>query len=75
MGIANNEVIKVGVDILTGLLDTINKVTGALGDGPGLIAKIALVTVALIAGDKALIAFKASMELNRGVIHSLGDAF
>ena len=33
MGLANNEVIKVGVDLLTSLLETINKITGVAGTG------------------------------------------
>ena len=35
MGLANSTVIKTGVDLLTGLLNVINDITGAFGDGIG----------------------------------------
>jgi hypothetical protein len=33
MGLANNEILKFGVDILTGLLETVNKLTESLSGG------------------------------------------
>ena len=40
MGLANNEVIKLGVDVLTGILETVNKLTESLSGGNGLIKSI-----------------------------------
>lgn len=71
-GLANNQFIKMAVDILTDLLTAINKVTEGFGPWSGSALKIGLVTAALIAGDKALKAFMASMKLGNGVFQSLG---
>ena len=56
MGLANNEIIKLGVDLLTGLLETINNVTSALSGGNGLVKSIiSLVTViGALKGGKSL---------------------
>lgn len=54
MGIADNQLIKTGIDLLTGLLETINKLLNGL---PGLtksFASLALVFVALRAGGALL---------------------
>lgn len=54
MGIADNQLIKTGIDLLTGLLETINKILNCL---PGLtqsFASLALVFVALRAGGALL---------------------
>ena len=40
MGLANNQAIKIAVDILTSLLNIVNDLTGALGDGIGAILKL-----------------------------------
>lgn len=40
MGLANNQAIKIAVDMLTGLLNIVNDLTGALGDGIGVILKL-----------------------------------
>jgi hypothetical protein len=56
MDILNSDLLKAGVDILTAILETINKVTDAFGSFSGA-AKIALLTAALYAGDKALKVF------------------
>ena len=37
MGLANNEILKFGVDLLTGVLEAVNKLTEALSGGNGLI--------------------------------------
>jgi hypothetical protein len=55
MGLANNEVIKAGVDLLTWLLETINKITGVAGnEGLGgvvtMFARLATVIGALKGG-------------------------
>lgn len=70
MGIADNTLIKVGIDLLTGLLETINKLLSGL---PGLtksFASLALVFVALRAGgallNKALAGISGAMA--KGVI-------
>ena len=46
MGLANNEILKFGVDFLTQILTTVNKLTAALSGGNGLVKSIInLVTV------------------------------
>lgn len=46
MGLANNEILKGGVDLLTGLLETINNLTTAMSGGSGLIKSVtSLVTI------------------------------
>lgn len=74
MGLANNQFIKIAVDLLTGILNAINKITEGFGPWSSSALKIGLVTAALIAGDKAIKAFTASMKLNRGVLASFGAA-
>lgn len=54
MGIAQNGLIKVAVDGLTGLLTIINKITGVFGPTTGAILKMGLAFVALRAGAKLL---------------------
>lgn len=57
MGLANNEALKFGVDFLTKILETINKVTDAISGGSGLIKSLtSLMTVigALKLGGKVL---------------------
>ena len=39
MGLTNNVIVKGAVDVLTGLLNLVNKLTGAFGDGVGFILK------------------------------------
>jgi hypothetical protein len=41
MGLANNEVLKAGIDGLTKILETINKITDGISGGNGLIKSIA----------------------------------
>ena len=53
MGLANNEVIKLGIDVLTKLLETLNKLTDGFGDVGGSIAKLAIAFGA-IKGGRAL---------------------
>ena len=46
MGLANNEILKFGVDLLTGVLEVVNKLTNALSGGGGLVKSvISLMTV------------------------------
>lgn len=74
MGLANNEFIKTAVDILTHILNAINNVTQGFDPWSSSALKIGLVAAALIAGDKALKAFTASMKLNNSVLTSFGAA-
>jgi hypothetical protein len=57
MGLANNEILKFGVDLLTGFLETVNKLTDALSGGNGLVKSvISLITViGALKGGNALL--------------------
>ena len=50
MGLANNEIIKFGVDLLTEFINVINKITEALPGATGNIAKLLLTIGGLKAG-------------------------
>lgn len=50
MGIANNQLIKIGVDTLKVLLDLINKLTNSLGDGIGGFLKLGVAIAGLKIG-------------------------
>lgn len=52
MGLANNEILKFGVNLLTGLLQTINKVIDTISGGNGLIKSV--VSLGLAIGGLAL---------------------
>lgn len=54
MGIAQNSLIKGAVDVLTGLLTIINKLTGVFGPTTGAVLKMGLAFVALRAGANFL---------------------
>lgn len=54
MGIAQNSLIKGAVDVLTGLLTIINKLTGIFGSTTGAVLKMGLAFVALRAGANFL---------------------
>ena len=60
MGLSNNEVIKTAVDVLTGLLQTINKIIDGLSGGNGLIKSIISITAAI-----------GGLKLGKSVISSL----
>lgn len=55
MGLANNTVIKAGVDILTGILTVVNNITDAFGTSVGSILKFGIAIAGLAAGKKVLI--------------------
>jgi TP901 family phage tail tape measure protein len=57
MGLANNEILKGGIDLLTGLLETINKLTDALSGGSGLGKSIVnfMTVIGALKGGKALL--------------------
>jgi TP901 family phage tail tape measure protein len=73
MSLMNNEVIKLGVDILTKLMETINGIV-ALFDKVGLggPAAIGLVVAALYLGDRALKVFTASLQKGTSIFGSFG---
>lgn len=73
-GIANSKLIKAGIDILTKLLETINKLTDSFGKFSGA-AKIALLVTALYLGDKAVKVFMTSIKDTKSVFASLGAVF
>ena len=56
MGLANNDVLKAGVDALTGLLNTINNITSSLSGGSGAGKSIAnfMTVIGALAGGRAL---------------------
>ena len=76
MGLANNEILKGGVDLLTNLLETINNLTSAMSGGSGLLKSVtSLVTLigalklgkAAIGGGLGWIGSKMGM-MNQGPI-------
>lgn len=71
MGIMDSEFLKVGVEILTGLLTAINKITEAFGPFDGA-AKIGLLVAALYLGDKALSVFSKSLVETKSIFGALG---
>ena len=54
MGIANNKLVKGGVDTLTGFLNIINNLTSKLGTTGGLIAKLALAFTGFFGGGQLI---------------------
>ena len=58
MGLANNELLKIGIDILTGFLNVINTIIGALAGGNGLSKSVITLTTAILAikGASSLVA-------------------
>lgn len=76
MGLANNEILKGGVDLLTNLLETINNLTSAMSGGSGLLKSVtSLVTLigalklgkAAIGGGLGWVGSKMGM-MNQGPI-------
>jgi hypothetical protein len=67
MGLANNEILKAGIDVLTKFLETVNKITDGISGGNGLIKSVVSLGVT-IAGLKG-----AGAILN-GVMASMGSA-
>ena len=53
MGITNSSVIKGAVDLLTGILNVINKITGAFGEGVGGVLKFGVALATLKGGEVA----------------------
>ena len=71
MGIMNSEVIKVGIDLLTGLLNILNMVSDWFGAFSGA-AKIGMLVAALYLGDKALKVFTASLKSGSTIFGAFG---
>ena len=71
LGIMDSEILKVGVDLLTGLLTAINNITDAFGDFSGA-AKIGLLITALYLGDKALKVFMGSIKTGTTIFGAFG---
>jgi hypothetical protein len=67
MGLANNEILKAGIDVLTKFLETINKTTDSISGDNGLVKSIISLGVTA-AGLKG-----AGAVLN-GVMASMGSA-
>ena len=65
MGLANNEILKAGIDVLTKFLETINKITNGISGGNGLVKSVVSLGVT-IAGLKG-----AGAVLN-GIMASMG---
>jgi hypothetical protein len=61
MSIMDSEILKVGIDALTGLITLVNNLTGSLGKFSGG-AKIAILVGGLMLADKALTVFIASLK-------------
>ena len=76
MGIMDSDVFKIAVDLLTKILESINKITEVFGPFDGA-AKIGLLVAALYLGDKALKVFMNSLNDNKTAFqafHATGRA-
>jgi hypothetical protein len=71
MGIMDSDILKMGIDLLTGLLTAINNITDAFGDFSGA-AKIGLLVAALYLGDKALKVFTTSIKEGSTIFGAFG---
>ena len=67
MGLANNELIKLGVDLLTNLLNTINDITEVLPGITSSFAKLAIVIGGLKAGSSIFNTFFANLGIGTAV--------
>lgn len=66
MGLANNALIKTGVDLLTGVLNVVNKLTSGFGLLRGNVGSFinALLKIGTVAGVRSLVKGPASMLIN-----------
>jgi hypothetical protein len=73
MGLANNEILKAGVDGLTKILETINKITEGLSGGNGLIKSVFSLAgvLATLKGGKALLSGTAVGGAMSGLVGKL----
>lgn len=69
MGLVDNELIKTGIDLLTGLLTALNNFTDLFGEFSGA-AKITTLVIALYLGDKALNVFTKSLKEGNTIFQS-----
>ena len=74
MGIADNGLLKAGIDLLTGLLNLINDITGALPGPAGGIAKIGILLLGLRAGGKIFDAFFINLKACGAPAKALGKS-
>ncbi len=70
MGIANNQLIKLSIDILTKLITTVNKVTEVGGEATSLIGKLGVSLAVFKAGGAALDSFWGTFSV--GLKNNLG---
>jgi hypothetical protein len=70
MGLANNEILKAGVDGLTKILETINKITEGISGGNGLIKSVVSLTgvLAVLKGGKTLLGGTAAGGALNGIV-------
>jgi hypothetical protein len=73
MGLANNEILKAGVDGLTKILETVNKITEGLSGGNGLIKSVVSLAgvLATLKGGKALLSGTAVGGAMSGLVGKL----
>jgi hypothetical protein len=71
MGIMNSEIIKTGIDLLTGILNVLNTISDWFGAFSGA-AKISMLIGALYLGDQALKVFTASLKTGSTVFGAFG---
>ena len=65
MGLANNQVIKLAIDLLTQLINVVNELTGSLGEGLGGILRFAI----------AIAGLKIGKSLIKSVFGFIGNSF
>ena len=77
MGLANNQAIKIAVDMLTCLLNIVNDLTGALGDGIGAILKLGAAFGAMKLGKSFLGALTIGLnpKNNTSTLQALGTEY
>ena len=76
MGLANNEILKAGIDGLTKILETVNKITDGISGGNGLIKSVVSLAgvLATLKGGKALLSGTAVSGAMSGLVGKLvGD--
>ena len=74
MGLANNELIKAGVDILTGLLTTVNKIISSMSGGSGVVKTFVTAFAAIGAfklGQKGLNKFLGNAAPKEGILAAI----
>ena len=73
MGIMDSDLVKVAVDLLTGILTVMNNIADAFDKvGLGGVASIGMIVAALYLGDKALKVFMSNFRDDKTVFQSFG---